>query len=40
MSFFELVVDKPLAITEERAEHMNLLTGHVENGVYRGLFFY
>jgi hypothetical protein len=38
MSFFDLVVGKPLATTEERAEHMSLLTGHVENGVYRGLF--
>jgi hypothetical protein len=40
MSFFDLVVGKPLATTEERAEHMSLLTGHVENGVYRRLFFY
>ena len=40
MSFFNLVVGKPLATTEERAVHMSLLTGHVENGVYRGLFFY
>ena len=40
MSFFDLVVGKPLTTTEERAEHMSLLTGHVENGVYRGLFSY
>jgi hypothetical protein len=40
MSFFDLVVGKPLATTEERVEHMCLLTGHVKNGVYRGLFFY